>query len=335
MNKGITQESLAQSLGVTYQAVSRWENGITTPDISLLPLIAVYFGISIDSLFEFSNQSQLERINNMLFEENLLSEEDFNSAKDYLEKRLRDTPKDTEILTAAAMLYERRGKDDLHIASNYAKESQSLRPCGKDVNNVIRDAANGVHRDWNYNNHHGLIDYYYEYIKRHPREMLGYHYLLDHLIADGRLAEAKEVLSQIRDADEAERIGYYECEILKKEGKFAEAEEAHKKLLSEHPENWYVYAIYADFLASRCRYDDAVKMYEKTFTLQPQPRYSDALESIAIIYEIQKDYDSAIQKTEEILKLLESDWKLTFGITVNKYKQKMEDLKIKRDYGNT
>lgn len=46
-----TQEQLAQKLGVSYQAVSKWENAQACPDISLLPAIADLFEVSIDSLF--------------------------------------------------------------------------------------------------------------------------------------------------------------------------------------------------------------------------------------------------------------------------------------------
>ncbi|MBQ4602329.1 MAG: helix-turn-helix domain-containing protein [Clostridia bacterium] len=49
--RGITQEELACTLGVTAQAVSRWENGIGIPDISLLVPIANYFKVSMDTLF--------------------------------------------------------------------------------------------------------------------------------------------------------------------------------------------------------------------------------------------------------------------------------------------
>ncbi|MBE5810548.1 MAG: helix-turn-helix transcriptional regulator [Clostridiales bacterium] len=49
--KGLTQEQVAQQLGVSYQAVSKWENEANTPDIGLLPGIAALFGVSIDALF--------------------------------------------------------------------------------------------------------------------------------------------------------------------------------------------------------------------------------------------------------------------------------------------
>ena len=48
--KGVKQEELANYVGVSTQAVSKWENG-GVPDTDLLPKIADFFGVSIDTLF--------------------------------------------------------------------------------------------------------------------------------------------------------------------------------------------------------------------------------------------------------------------------------------------
>ncbi len=48
---GITQEGLADQLGITFQAVSKWENVQCSPDIMLLPKLSEIFGVSIDALF--------------------------------------------------------------------------------------------------------------------------------------------------------------------------------------------------------------------------------------------------------------------------------------------
>ena len=48
---GITQDEMSEKLGVTPQAVSKWENDVSCPDIMLLPKLAGLLGISIDELF--------------------------------------------------------------------------------------------------------------------------------------------------------------------------------------------------------------------------------------------------------------------------------------------
>ena len=50
--KGLTQEELATHMGVSPQAVSKWENDQTCPDISALPKLARLFGVTVDELLE-------------------------------------------------------------------------------------------------------------------------------------------------------------------------------------------------------------------------------------------------------------------------------------------
>ncbi len=48
---GMTQEDLANQIGVSAQAVSKWETGVSMPDILLLPVIADVFGITVDEIY--------------------------------------------------------------------------------------------------------------------------------------------------------------------------------------------------------------------------------------------------------------------------------------------
>ncbi len=57
----VTQEELAAVLGVTYQSVSRWENGQAYPDMEMIPKIANYFGISTDVLFGMDQATREEK----------------------------------------------------------------------------------------------------------------------------------------------------------------------------------------------------------------------------------------------------------------------------------
>lgn len=58
--RNISQEVLAQYLGVSFQAVSKWENETAMPDVALIPAIASFFGVSTDDLFDY-NRLEVER----------------------------------------------------------------------------------------------------------------------------------------------------------------------------------------------------------------------------------------------------------------------------------
>lgn len=57
----ITQEKLADYLNISYQAVSKWENGLALPDIALLPKLANFFGVSTDELLDLkTSENEIE-----------------------------------------------------------------------------------------------------------------------------------------------------------------------------------------------------------------------------------------------------------------------------------
>ncbi len=64
--KNITQEEFAVIFGVSYQSVSRWENGTCYPDMELLPDIAEYFGITVDKLIGADKTAEQKEVNRYL-----------------------------------------------------------------------------------------------------------------------------------------------------------------------------------------------------------------------------------------------------------------------------
>lgn len=61
----ITQDELAAHIGVSKAAISKWETGQSYPDITLLPILASYFDVSIDELIGYKPQLELEQIKDL------------------------------------------------------------------------------------------------------------------------------------------------------------------------------------------------------------------------------------------------------------------------------
>ncbi len=69
-NSGMTQEQLAETLGVSAQTVSKWENEVTMPDIMLLPVIAGCFDLTVDELYGIGKPKEAkETLNAVNFDE--------------------------------------------------------------------------------------------------------------------------------------------------------------------------------------------------------------------------------------------------------------------------
>ncbi len=69
--KGITQEALASALSVSPQAVSKWESGLTYPDMSIIPIIAGYFEVSLDTLFDYDLKEIKSKIKKIIKDANI------------------------------------------------------------------------------------------------------------------------------------------------------------------------------------------------------------------------------------------------------------------------
>ncbi len=78
----LTQEQFADALGVSFQAVSRWENGTAYPDMELLPCLSSFFGVSVDTLLSCPEVEKEEQAKALLEElKKAACEEPFDTDK--------------------------------------------------------------------------------------------------------------------------------------------------------------------------------------------------------------------------------------------------------------
>ncbi len=96
--RGVTQEALADHLGVSKAAVSKWELGQSLPDVSLLPRIAAYFSLTLDELFDWRDELTQKESAALYAEVYALGEKDLASAHDRLQELVAEHYSDANLL---------------------------------------------------------------------------------------------------------------------------------------------------------------------------------------------------------------------------------------------
>lgn len=319
LKAGLTQEMLAEELGVTFQTISKWENNVCAPDIAMLPKISIYFGVTIDELFDLSVEQKLHRIENMLDVEHELSQATFNETVDFLQEQLDGEYDKARICAFLAHVYHHRVVSDCEKVKRYAGKSLQLRPGIKDCQWLFIKADGAVAWDWNVRNHHRIISFYKELIERNPKAVHNYLHLMDNLLADNRTKEAAECLERYKS-----QLDHKDFHVLVYEGRIAMAEHdvdlAKRKFVEleeKYSESGMAMFELANYYADQCEYDRAIICYEKSFALDKEykkvPLYTDALQGMAMIYEIQEKYEDAVKCYDRILKVLDEEFGFTEG----------------------
>lgn len=131
---GRTQESLAEALGVTSQAISRWEANGGYPDMEMIPAIANYFAISIEELFGYSSDRE-EKIKRILAESDRVDErqgftyyvgsmsEEVNQCIDMLRAAADEFPNEPRILSRLARMLHALGISEQGLIMDYDNET--------------------------------------------------------------------------------------------------------------------------------------------------------------------------------------------------------------------
>ena len=307
LQKKVKQEELATYLGVSAQAVSKWETENSVPDIALLPGIASYFGVSIDDLFQFSYNEQFERIENMLLNESRIKYENFEHAVHFLEGIIREEPTNTTAYEYLAELYNHRARSDHEKASDYAKIVLEINPDSKGGWVSFLEANNGICGDEWSDNHFGVINFFADFLNKNPKNYLGLYAIIENLLADRRYEDAVTYIEELQSFKDDYQAYMYLGDVAFGKGDHTTARKYWDLGVDKSPNAWQAYCCRADRYKKIGLIQEAIADYEKCFLIQKPPRIIDGLYSLIQVYEQTGEYDKAIEKYEQILQCLREE----------------------------
>ena len=326
---GLTQEQLGERLGVGAQAVSKWENAVAMPDITLLPLLSEVFGVSIDDLFELTVEQRFNRIENRMDIEDELPQDVFREYEEFLKSQLpvdRCKKRATELL---AYLYWHRMNAAAQQVRRYAKDAVRLSPAEKGCKWMLNMAEGHAVWDWNLANHNKAIEFYRELTEAHPQDRLPYTYLLDNLIADHRADEAERYLARLAALPDSDPIvnEVYRAHIALARFDEPTADRIMADLLKANPDDSACLFETAQYHAEKCDYKRAIEFYERSFEKETRrPRFTDELHGIADIYAIMGDFKQAAATWDRVIDLLQTEWGMTEEVELKNAQKIKADL---------
>ena len=309
--RGVTQESLAQHLGVTPQAVSKWERGVATPDIGMLPDISAYFGVTIDELFALSDDTRMERIRNMLWDDRYFDPAEVESTREFLLDKGRREPENGNVYVLLAEMENHLAQEHKEKAEEYAKEALLRNWDLRGAHSELEIAMDGRIHDWNYGNHYLLINFFQEHIQANPQDWRAYMSVMDQLIDDYRLDEAESYCDHFADINHTYRVPLYRGMIAWQRGERASAFATWKQMEQDFPEEWCVWHNIGDYLVRSGRYDEGMAYYRKALDVQNEPPMLDPLQAIAQLCEIRGDIPGAIAARREEAVRIENQWHIS------------------------
>ena len=324
--RGITQEALAEALNVAPQTVSKWERSSSMPDVQMLPQIAVYFGVTIDQLFAMAPEQQMERIENRIYSQGLITD----AEERQMEQQLRDYSEKPELAgqanTLLAKLYNHQAEQYRLLAVACGKEAVERTGGDRDAVSELANAWGSYISDWNVRNHHALIEWFSDYRTRNPENRCTLMWLLDNLIDDRRLAEARKWLEKLALMDNTFRVPMYRYMIAQAAGEKDVAENCLHELEKMENQEWCWAVTLGDIFTLRQEYDKAIEWYRKGQEIQPSPKFTDSATSIAHIYEILGDKENAIAAYREQLRLQREEWGIVSGEERDEVERAIQEL---------
>ena len=141
----LTQEQLATSLNISAQAVSKWEMGLSYPDITMIPTLAGLFKVSIDDLFNFDVNKLDKEIEDIRMEHKKYFWNNFEKAEQILIDGLKSHPASVLLKTDLFELYAYNPDRGNEIINKAFELGGQIIQTSQDVFCTCRTKANLIH----------------------------------------------------------------------------------------------------------------------------------------------------------------------------------------------
>lgn len=308
LDKKLTQEELAKKLNVSFQAVSKWETGTTTPDIYILPKIAVFFSVSMDELFQMNADDYLNKISNMIRDDYNIDDSNFSWAKRYLNGLLLEDENNINARTLLIELHGHRENRDSLTQGRLCEDGLLFDPsdvCLHGNLTRVRIRRGEIER---------LSQFYDKLIQKNPQNEVVYHMMINALIQGQKYDKAKEYINKLEKTIEQ---SIFICDVEIARGSIDKTIDLLDDLYRKNLDNIEIIEKIADRYNKIEIYEKAILLYEKSFALQESPKKLDALYALAFLYEKNNDANKAINSWEEIIAYLNSDYNITSGETID------------------
>lgn len=317
VERGITQEELANRMGVSFQAVSKWETNATTPDIAILPQLALFFGVSIDTLFSMNQDDYTKRISKMIRDEYSIAPENFLWAERYLKGLLSEEIQNNNARVLLVELYEHRENRDSLACGRLCEEGLLIEPSnvaliGKLTR--IREMRDESDR---------LTDFLEAlYSKNKQNEILA-ETLITAYIKNGRCDDAASLMLTLKQRP---MFDIYRGDIELATGRKDKAVEIWRSAVTANKSDSRLVFEIAERFKKIGDTDTALQLYQKSYEAASAPKELDALYAQAFLYTKIKKNADAIVVWKKIIKSLADDYGIKAGECVDWVKREIQKL---------
>ena len=315
--RGITQEELANIMGVSFQAVSKWETNATTPDIAILPQLALFFGVSIDTLFSMNKDDYIERISKMIRDEYSIAPENFLWAERYLKGLLSEEKQNNNARILLVELYEHRENRDLLACGRLCEEGLLIEPS----NIALIGKLTRIREKRDESDH--LIEFFEALYSKNKQNDILVETLIDIYIKHGRCDDAASLMLSSKKRPIFE---LYQGDIELALGRKDKAIALWRSAANENHRDCELLFKIAERFDNIHDIDVALQLYQQSYEAAPVPKELDALYAQAFLYTKIKKNAEAIDVWKMIIKSLAEDYGVEDGECVDWAKREIQKL---------